>query len=103
MRYVRLTNHDHEREDVVEYQSERWCEIVKSFKVGTLHDTIQHCFEDKARHIRIVVHLIHTDECLKKPDHDDNEQRKENKRFLHHHFQYDEHGAEEAKRIQIEQ
>lgn len=97
------TDHDYECEDVIENDAERGREIVEAVEIGGLHDAVQHRLHDEARHARIVINLIHTDESLQEANHDDNKQGKEDERFPHHNFQHDQHGAEESESIQIEE
>ncbi len=98
-----LTNHYHESKDVVQNDPKWPGKVFKSSKVWTLHNAIGHRLQYEARHLLVVIYLIHANESLQEPDHHDDEQGEEDERFLHHDFQHHEHGAEEAEGVQIKE
>ena len=68
-----------------------------------MHDRVGHGLHDKGCDFCVVVDLIHSDESLEEADADDEEQGEEDEGFFHHDFEDDEHGAEEAIGVEVEE
>ncbi len=101
---ITRTNHNHKGEDIVQYNPKRWGELLEPSKIWTLHHTVRHRLQDeRCCFRRIIICLVHSDECLQEPYHHDHEERKENQRLLHHHLQHYQHRPKESKGIQIQQ
>lgn len=98
-----LTNHDDKREDVIQHDPERRREIFEALEVRALHDGIGHRLQDEARHGPVIIDLIHPNESLEETNDDDGEEGKEDEGLLHHDFENDEHGAEEADVVEVQE
>ncbi|TLS26982.1 hypothetical protein PpBr36_04011 [Pyricularia pennisetigena] len=101
---VEQDDHDDEGEEVVEYDAERVAKLFKAAKVGALHERVGHGLDDEARVAQgVVVCVVEADEALEEADDDDGEQREEDDGLLHHDLENDQHGAEEAERVEVQQ
>ena len=98
-----LTNHDNESEDVIQHDPKRRREILKPVKIRALHDRIGHGLQDKPRHSTVVIDLVHSNESLEEANDDDGEEGKEDEGFLHHDFEDDQHGAEKADVVEVQE
>ena len=78
--------------------------VVEPFELGRLHDGIQHGLHDEADVVHdLVLSNIETHERLEEADKDDKQQKEEDERLAEHDLEHDQHGAEEAESIKVEQ
>lgn len=91
-----------ESEDVVENQSERRGKVVESTKLGTAHDGVDHGLNDEIGSIQFLIFLIQTDKGLQETDTNEEQESKEDERFLHHDLKHDQHGSEKAEGVKVE-
>ena len=80
------TDHDHKRENIIQYDSKRRGEFLEAIEVGTLHDAVRHCLDNESRDFGVIVNLIHPNEGLQEADTDDDQEGKEDQTLLHHHL-----------------
>jgi hypothetical protein len=75
-------------------------ELFEAVEFGTLHDGVQHGLDDEARVGELVVGRdVHADEGLQEAD----QEGEEDERLAHHDFEHNQHGAEEAVCVQVQQ
>lgn len=97
-----LTDRDNKVENIIQDNAERRCKLLEACEVWTLHDAVDHRLHDEARHLSVIlVRLVHANERLQKPDHDDEQQREEDQRLFHHDLEHHQHRPEEAERIEV--
>lgn len=98
------TYHDNKGKAVVENESPWMAKILKSLKLGALHNRFEHNLEDKGYVINDVVRRnVETNKCLHEANDDNNKQRKKDDGFFHHDFQHDKHCSKESEAVEIQQ
>jgi len=98
-----LTDRDNKVKDIIQDNAKWRRKILEASEIRTLHDAVDHRLHDEARHLPVIlVRLVHTNESLQKPDHDDEQQREEDQRLFHHDLQHHQHRPEEPERIEVE-
>lgn len=81
-----------------------YSEVVESFKLGTLHDGVEHGLHDEPDVIHdLILRDIETHERLQEADEHDEQQQEEDQTLAEHDLQNDEHGAEKAERVKVQQ
>lgn len=78
--------------------------IFESLKLGALHNGFEHRLDDE-RYIvdDIILRNVETNKCLHEANDDNDKQRKEDDRLLHHDLQHDKHGSKEPEAVEIQQ
>jgi hypothetical protein len=81
-----------------------YSEIVEAVELGRLHDCVEHGLHDKADVVHnLVFGDVKTHERLQKSDKHDEEEQEKDERLAEHNLKDDEHGAEEAESIEVEE
>lgn len=99
---IPLTNHDNKCEDVIQHDPKWRGEILEAVEIRALHYRIGHRLQNEPRHSTVVIDLIHSDKSLEKAHDDDGEEGEEDEGLLHHDFEDDKHGAEEADVVKVQ-
>ena len=97
------TDGDDKVKDVVEDDAKRRLKLLKLGKLWARHDRVGHRLDDELRGIRVRVDVVHADKGLQEADDDEQQQREEDQGFLHHDLDDDQHDAEEAEGVEVEQ
>lgn len=80
-----------------------YSKVLETVKFGGLHNGVQHGLNHKADVFQFSIREVQSYESLQEADHNDEEQCKEDERFPHHDLQNDQHGAEEAESVEVQQ